>query len=211
MFTLKYRLYYQRNLPHYQPVGASLFITFRLAGSIPKEALLRLENYKRSKIDNLLHKQNETSTIEIIPLAQKQLFGLWDTELDNNKEGPHWLADERIANLICESLKYQDVKQYILESYCIMPNHIHLLITPLPIEGEPNIYPLSKIMQSLKGSTARYANKILGRQGEFWQHESYDHVVRDNEEFIRIVHYIMENPIRAGLEPRWAYCRQPAD
>ena len=74
-------------------------------------------------------------------------------------------------------------------------------------DGEGNVYPLSKIMHAIKGSTARYANQLLGRQGAFWQHESYDHVVRDPEEFRRIVHYIMENPVRAGLPPRWVYCR----
>jgi REP element-mobilizing transposase RayT len=70
--------------------------------------------------------------------------------------------------------------------------------------------PLSKIMQSLKRHTARQANIILGREGAFWQDESYDHVVRDNEEHIRIMNYVLENPVKAGLvsnweDWRWAY------
>jgi REP element-mobilizing transposase RayT len=94
---------------------------------------------------------------------------------------------------------------YLLDAYCVMPNHVHLVCTPLSNEyGE---IPLSKIMHSFKGSTARQANLVLGRQGAFWQHESYDHVVRDPEELRRIVNYVLDNPLRAGLPERWTYCR----
>lgn len=58
-------------------------------------------------------------------------------------------------------------------------------------------------MQSLKRHTARQANIVLGREGGFWQDESYDHVIRDNEEFLRIIHYVLENPVKAGLVSRW--------
>lgn len=67
-------------------------------------------------------------------------------------------------------------------------------------------------MQSLKGYTARKANCLLGRSGTFWQHESYDHVVRDPSEWRRIVNYVLNNPVKAGLVDtwekwQWSYCR----
>jgi hypothetical protein len=83
-----------------------------------------------------------------------------------------------------------------------MANHVHLLITP-------HIHP-SKLLQSLKGFTAREANKILNRTGvSFWQRESYDHWVRDEREMSRIKSYIEQNPVQAGLvscaeEYRWS-------
>jgi len=58
-------------------------------------------------------------------------------------------------------------------------------------------------MQSLKGYTARHANKILGREEKFWQDESYDHEVRDEEELARIVKYVLNNPVKAGLVNNW--------
>jgi len=58
---------------------------------------------------------------------------------------------------------------------------------------------LAKYMHSLKGYTGKMANKILGRNGDFWQHESYDHVVWDQAELRRIVEYVLENPVKAGL------------
>ena len=59
--------------------------------------------------------------------------------------------------------------------------------------------PRNKIMPSLKRHTARKANIILGREGAFWQDESYDHLIRDREKFLRIISYVLENPVNAGL------------
>jgi REP element-mobilizing transposase RayT len=58
-------------------------------------------------------------------------------------------------------------------------------------------------MQSLKRHTARQANIVLGRQGAFWQDESYDRVIRDNDEYVRTVNYVLENPVKAGLVSKW--------
>ncbi len=205
MPPLDYKLFYQRHLPHYQPAGATLFITFRLAGSLLQEALQRLDREARqrlSEIDRLLdpNAQNQAEYV-----LQKQLFGLWDAELDSIQHGPRWLSDPAIARMLCDALHFRDGRVYTLDAYCVMPNHVHLVVTPLPAEG--GVYSISKIMQSLKGYTARQANQILGRQGDFWQHESYDHVVRDAAEFKRIVNYVLENPARAGLPALWVYCR----
>jgi REP element-mobilizing transposase RayT len=63
--------------------------------------------------------------------------------------------------------------------------------------------PLDVILHSLKSWTASEANTLLNRTGQFWQHESYDHVVRSGEEFDRIVNYVLQNPVKAGLVTNW--------
>lgn len=76
-----------------------------------------------------------------------------------------------------------------------MANHVHVLLLPL---SEPG-----RLLQSLKGFTAKLANRVLGRIGEpFWQKESYDHWVRNEGEWRRIATYIEENPVRAGIVVR---------
>src|SRR5713226_8726531 len=76
-----------------------------------------------------------------------------------------------------------------------MSNHVHVLLLPK--------IPPSRLLQSLKGATAREANRMLGRTGEtFWQAESYDHWVRDEKERERIVSYIEDNAVKAGLVKR---------
>jgi len=103
-----------------------------------------------------------------------------------------WLADPDIAKIVVTALRFgaQEGK-YDLYAYVVMPNHVHILITP-------NI-DLPEIMRWLKGRTARVANRILGRSGEpFWQDESYDHVIRSLTEFENTREYIEANPVRSG-------------
>src|SRR5262249_29057016 len=84
-----------------------------------------------------------------------------------------------------------EIKHYALHAYVVMPNHVHMWITPR--------IAVPRLMNSLKGVTARDANLLLDRTGlPFWQRESYDHWVRDGE-FERIARYIEWNPVRAGL------------
>ena len=84
------------------------------------------------------------------------------------------------------------LNHYDLHAFAVMPNHVHLLITPKA--------PVPKLLQWLKGTTARRANQALRLTGRgFWQQESYDRWVRDEREFRRILAYIEENPVRAGL------------
>jgi len=86
----------------------------------------------------------------------------------------------------------QKLNFYALHAFVVMPNHVHLLITPM--------VSLSRITNGLKGVTAREANAILHRTGQhFWQGESIDHWVRNPAQFDRIHAYIESNPVSAGL------------
>jgi REP element-mobilizing transposase RayT len=116
-----------------------------------------------------------------------------DRYLDTTRKGPLYLKQERIAKIVLSSLKKGvELGHYELGSYVIMANHVHVLLLP-------KIAP-SRLLRALKGATAREANLVLKRTGEsFWQRESYDHWVRDAQEWERIVHYIENNPVTAGL------------
>jgi REP element-mobilizing transposase RayT len=175
-----------------------------LSGSLPVEVIQRIEAEARQKRLVIEHLRDEKVKRKEAYLFEKYLFGKWDTELDAGRYGPKWLFDPGIASLVCDAMHYRDGKDFILYAFCVMPNHVHLVCKP--IGGAET--SMSRIMQSLKGYTARKANGILKRQGDFWQHESYDHVVRDSEEYKRIVNYVLENPIKAGLPNRWVYCRE---
>ena len=114
--------------------------------------------------------------------------------LDTARTGPLYLNQPDLAGLVMEYLidTAQGDKLYDLHAFAIMPNHVHVLFAP-------NI-PLGQIMQRVKGGTARLANQVLDATGKaFWQDESYDHYVRDRDEFPRIRSYIELNPVRAGL------------
>jgi len=103
--------------------------------------------------------------------------------------------------MVVDAIHYRSGSGYELHSFVVMANHVHLLITPA--------IDVSLLTKSLKRFTAREGNRMLGRTGHpFWQDESYDRLVR-NDEFRRIARYIEMNPVKAGLvaspeEFRWS-------
>src|SRR5271168_238145 len=88
---------------------------------------------------------------------------------------------------------YQRQSKYDLHEFVVMPDHFHLLVTPIsPVT-------LEKVVQFIKGGFSYRAKKDLGFMGEVWQTSFYDHRVRDANEYTRFRHYIHMNPVRRGL------------
>jgi REP element-mobilizing transposase RayT len=161
--------YHERRLPHFDLVGHPLFVTFRLHGSLPANRVFPSESSGKA-------------------------FVALDRILDVAATGPRYLAMPDIAGTVVTSILDSDRRfhRYDLHSYVVMPNHVHVLVTPH--------IPPAQWLRFLKGSTAREANRLLGRTGQpFWQDESNDHVVRDGPELKRIRCYIENNPVKAGL------------
>jgi REP element-mobilizing transposase RayT len=162
--------YYQRRLPHFDVVGEPLFVTFRLYDSLPNNRVFLPES-----------------------LTTGKAFVEMDRLLDRADSGPKYLAIPEIAALVVEAIRDGERRfgRYQLDSFVVMPNHVHLLLTPS--------VPSAKWLPTLKGFTAHEANLILSRTGNpFWQSESYDHLVRPDE-YDRIRRYIENNPVKAGL------------
>ena len=213
-------VYYERNLPHYQPPNASYLVNIRLAGSLPPKALQRIrtkyETYKTSIAGRRLTKKLIGEYRE----RQFQYFLDVDHLLDAAAQSPHWLQRPDVANIIVEALHYKDGTAYELLAYCIMPNHVHIVLNlgastcgdTIHLDETVTPFPVTRLMASVKKCSARLANKLLGRKGPFWQHESYDHVIRNSDELERILWYVLNNPVAAGIasswtEWKWTYCK----
>lgn len=206
-----YRPFYRRHLPHAQPPGAVLFVTFRLAGSIPTEVRARLVAEAERSEASLACIADPEDREQQAYLEERRIFGRWDRALDMALSGPFWLRDPKIAAVIAKALHHRDGRVYNLDASCIMPNHVHVVFAPLR-KDDGTYHAMSAVMHSLKRYTAREANVLLGRRGTFWKDESYDHVVRDEGELQRVVAYVINNPVKAGLvqdwkEWRWTYCK----
>jgi REP element-mobilizing transposase RayT len=161
---------YKRRLPHFHPEDVYLFLTWRLWGSLPSKP-----------------------SSQLYP-TPGHAFVAADRALHRDRSGPRWLNEPEIARLVVETIIAAEKERlfYELSAWVVMPNHVHLLILPKVAVPE--------ITRWLKGSTARRANQLLGRTGlSFWQDESYDHWVRNAKEFDRIIWYIEENPVSAGI------------
>jgi putative transposase len=137
-------------------------------------------------------------------LTSGQTFAAMDRLLEDAREGTFYLRQPAVADMIVDAIQHnaKALGNYALHAFVVMPNHVHLLITPT--------VPLPKLTKSLKSIAAKRANALLALTGRpFWQEESYDHLVRNQREFDQIQHYIEQNPVRAGLvkeagEYRWS-------
>lgn len=181
------------------PPGAVVFFTFRLAGSIASEAWQCLFE-ERERALREAQKQPVAQQAEGITRSQKRQFATCDALLDQAKYGPTWLREAPITEIVVKELHALTELGVVVLAYCLMANHVHVVVQ-LPDSAS---FSAARMMQRLKGRTAAAANKVLGRSGQaFWQHESYDHVVRNGEEQARVVAYVVNNSVKAGLVENW--------
>ncbi|MDQ7064199.1 MAG: hypothetical protein Q9P90_08125 [candidate division KSB1 bacterium] len=213
-------LFYRRNLPHIIAPGHPFFVTTRLAGSLPIRKLKEIRNELAQSLKATKNLKSLQDKQHQIRRLHQQFFLKYERLLHTNKTGPQWLVNTQVAQVVYDSLMWGDQKRYFLIAFTIMPNHIHVVLLPffdnqdkhsLSTDDDDNArYVLANIIGNFKKFTARQANKILKRQGAFWQNESYDHLLRNDEELHRSVNYVLMNPVKAGLaktpeQYRWNY------
>jgi len=124
-------------------------------------------------------------------VANKQKQYHIDKYLDSSKNGSY--LNGFVLKYLSDFLKEQDKELYQLIAFCIMPNHVHLLFKPFK--------ELSKIMQKIKGVTAKNINIMLNKKGKFWASDYYDKAIRDEKHFYTTYEYIKNNPLKLG-EPK---------
>lgn len=186
-------------LPHWTREHATYFTTFRLADSLPPRAIEKLQSETRL----LEHKLN----LGAMPMTPEELARLSKLksktyhELLDNGYGSCTLRQDQPASIVTDALHYFAEERYRLWAWCVMPNHVHAVVQPM---GD---HELSSILHSWKSFTANKINRLLNRNGAFWQKESYDHLVRDEQDFQHAVRYTLENPAKAGLR-NWKWVGQ---
>jgi REP element-mobilizing transposase RayT len=162
--------WYERRLPHWDVIGRPVFVTFRLFGSLPANRVFPPAN-----------------------LSSGRAFVAIDRLLDHAKDGPLFLRQESLANLVVQAIHDGEQRfcRYELHAFVVMANHVHMLVTPA-VNARHWLGPL-------KGFTGHKAKDILpALKTPFWQDESYDHLVRNEAEFERVKRYIEWNPVNAG-------------
>lgn len=162
----------RRRLPHWQQNGGTYFVTFRLADSLPIEAIRRLE--------------------EIRELNPAEGFEWVDRYLDAGT-GRCILSHSRNLSLMESVLRHFDDVRYALGSFVVMPNHVHALVQPL------TEVPLTQIVRSWKSFSATHLEREAGSSTRIWQKESFDRIVRDESELRRFHRYILDNPTAVRL------------
>ena len=178
----------RRRLPHWEQQGATFFITFRLADAVPQKLLRQwkeeLETWRK------FHPEPWDASTKYE--YQKRFHDAREAWLDQG-HGECILRRPQIAATIANSLRHFDGDRYALDSFVVMPNHVHVLVRP------HESHSLSEILHSWKSFSAKEINKLRERSGAVWQDENYDRMVRDFAELERYRDYIKENPVAAKL------------
>jgi REP element-mobilizing transposase RayT len=164
-------------LPHLYKDGCTTFVTFCLIDAVPKKA----EQRRRLRGDD---DRSRHVALQSEPM------------LDS---GSMILRRSELAEIVERALAHFQGQRYDLHAWVVMPNHVHAVLTPYDGHG------VARILHSWKSFTATAINRCIGRTGQLWQHESFDHLVRDQESLVRLVCYVEENPVAAGL------CQHPEE
>ncbi|QDU29106.1 hypothetical protein ETAA8_42130 [Anatilimnocola aggregata] len=202
-------LFRRRHLPHWDVDGKPIFITACLEGSISASGLTQIERY-RTELEARPCPE-EMSPTEWKHYKLKLLFVLIDDLLDNHSAARH-LADDRQAQIVQNAFLHFANIRYALLAFVVMPSHHHWLFWPdekwslSAVEqtrknGSPRT-PREIISHSIQSYTATMCNRVRGATGPYWQTETFDHWVRDESEMFRIISYIEQNPVKAGLTKR---------
>lgn len=182
--------HYRGKFPH-REYKQFQFITYRLYDSVPQKVI---NAWKEELKITQMTMPNDPKVQELKKRIDKY---------EDAGYGQCFLKDDKIAAMVQENLFHFDGIRYNVLRWCIMPNHVHVLIEVM--EG----WTLSSIMHGWRSYTAHQANKILGRKGDFWMDEYFDRFIRDERHMETVINYIDNNPIKAGLVDeayKWPWC-----
>jgi putative transposase len=199
------------NLPHWYQPSVTYFITLRTADSIPADVGVlwhrrRDDWLRRHGIDPNLN--GSRNALHALPdREQREFHNTFSQEFLRYLDlgcGECVLKRPELAGSVSKSLLHFDGVRYHMGDFVVMPNHIHMLVCLLESTD------LEEQCYSWKKFTATEMNHALGRQGEFWQYESFDHLVQSPAQFDRFQCYIADNPSHANLrEGEYLYYKRP--
>ncbi|MGC9361959.1 MAG: REP-associated tyrosine transposase [Candidatus Syntrophosphaera sp.] len=197
---------HRSHLPHIQLEGQIISLTWRLAFTLPKNILDLQEALKKDLEET---DRNEASRLSNRYASYIKKLEELDTFLGKCEvDGLSLCADEN-ARILISAINFHDNKMYDLHCYCIMPNHVHILVKPL-LGKDGAYYKISTIVQRLKTYTANMFNQHRGSRGKIWHRDYFDRYIRNPVDYRNVVKYILENPVKAGLVSKaedWKYSR----
>jgi len=198
-------IFRRRHLPHWDVDGYPVFITGCLHGSLPAAGLARIRQY-REELETRKRPDKFTDD-QWLHHIEKLVFAFVDKLLDFESPVTH-LTDDRQAKIVQDAFLHFVDERYRLFAFVVMPCHHHWVFLPdeawsiEAVKANPNRTPREIISHSVQSYTSNQCNRVRGVCGKYWQDETFDHWVRDDAEMLRIIQYIEQNPVVAGLVER---------
>jgi REP element-mobilizing transposase RayT len=180
---------YGNHPPHWDQVGATFFLTFRLADAVPADAL---RAYVQERREWLLGHPEPPWPPEFEKEYHRKFTGRFERWLDRGF-GSCILRKPECARIVADALRHFEGERCTLHAWVVMPNHVHAVAS---LVGDET---LAGLLQSWKGYTSRQINQYLGTTGSVWQKSYFDRIVRDWDHFAACARYIRNNPVKANL------------
>jgi putative transposase len=177
-------------LPHWEQPGASYFVTFCLADSLPRK---QLGDWKRER-DEWLVANPKPWSVELEKDFHERFSSAIERWLDAG-HGSCVLRDPKAARIVGDALNFFEGKRCVQHAWVVMPNHVHALFTLL------GGHHLEDLLHSWKSFTANKIHGVTGERDQLWQRDYFDRLIRDNTHFQNCVRYIRKNPMKAKLRP----------
>jgi REP element-mobilizing transposase RayT len=138
-----------------------------------------------------------------LPHLQRDFKFHFVTSVTKNR----WILPDVARDIVLACTCHDNGRFYDLHAAVVMPDHMHLILTPLINDIEQRVMPLHEIMKAIKGASAHKINRQLGHQGTVWQEESFDRVLRSSDDVDAKILYVLENPVRQKLVSDWRQYR----
>jgi len=184
--------------PHWDIEAGTYFVTFNLFDAFPDEERARIENERRAYIATMERERGRMTPAEVAAL--NRLIRTETEKVLDRGAGSCFMNDPRISKIVANAITFCDQLQYRLFAWTVMPNHAHMFFRLR--EG----VTLDHVMHSIKSYTAKQANRMLNRNGRFWQADYFDRSIRDADHLERCIRYVEGNPGKAGLTD-WPWMR----
>jgi REP element-mobilizing transposase RayT len=176
----------RKRLPHWHAQHAIYCVTFNLLDAIPRHVRAEIREQAEAQL----------RIIGNATLSEKHAIEQWvHAKLGESLDDSHgscFMRDERVAQIVADALKHFDGTRYELLAWCVMPNHVHVVLT---LQDK-----LDRVIHSWKSFTSKAANRVLNREGQFWQDDYYDRSIRDSRELRETIEYVLNNP-----RPGWKF------
>ncbi len=181
-----------RHLPRWEAACATYHVTFHLADSVPQEQL-GIWRAERDRLKAIARQANRELTEQEIT-EMKEVFNVRVERYLASGYGDCVLKNAEVAELLAGVLEHSNGKLYSLHEYCIMPNHVHMIVG-----GFSAASPLNNVLTVWKRASGHAINKALARAGDVWHRDTYTRIIRDEREYAGQLRYVWFNPETAGI------------
>ena len=171
------------NLPHWHQQGKIQFVTFRLADSLPQILISEI----KSNVETFNRAHPKPWDESTVTEYKQNIIGRYEKYLDSGY-GSCLLRNQNARQFLVEAMKFHNGKSCKIIAYVVMPNHVHILMQLL------SDFTLDKIIQSIKRYSSVRIRQLLNISDKIWMRRYFDRLVRDEEDLVRYIEYVCENP-----------------